>query len=180
MVELVTERLRLRPPRENDLDAYARFYADPEVMRFIGGKPRTRAESNEALRSMVQRYEIDGFGMLTVERLDDGVVVGRAGLNVWDARAWRFGTRAELGEHAEIELAWTLGREHWGRGYATEAARAVRDWTFDELRLKHLISLVHPENTASIRVVERLRAVHERDVETESFGPARLYVHPTP
>jgi RimJ/RimL family protein N-acetyltransferase len=99
---------------------------------------------------------------------------------VWDTATWRFGTRAELGAQGEVELGWTLGREHWGHGYATEAARAVRDWAFRELRLTRLISIIHPDNAASIRVAERLGAHHERDIESGWVAPARIYVHPLP
>ena len=56
------------------------------------------------------------------------------------------GTVAEAGEHAQPELGWTLSREHWGHGYATEGAYAVREWARDELGMGHLISLIHPDN----------------------------------
>lgn len=181
MTRIETERLVLREPREDDLDALARFYADPEVMRFIGaGKTRTREESAESLRNMLRWRALDGFGMFICERREDATVIGRSGLLVWDTRVWQFGSRAELGEHAEVELGWTLGREFWGHGYATEAARAARDWAFGELGLSRLISLIHPENAPSIRVAERLGCTVEREVETGTFGPARIYIHPVP
>ena len=85
----------------------------------------------------------------------------------WDPETWEIGG-------SETELGWGLAREHWGRGYATEAARALRDWAFGERGLTRLISLIQPEQPPSIRVAEKLGERHERDVEVRGL-PTRLY-----
>jgi hypothetical protein len=77
---------------------------------------------------MRRAWEVDGFGKLSVVRREDGAVLGRIGLLVWDPKTWVPGTRAEIGDSVEIEIGWQLRRDAWGAGYATEAARAVREW----------------------------------------------------
>jgi RimJ/RimL family protein N-acetyltransferase len=101
-----------------------------------------------------------------VERRSDACVLGRVGFLVWHADEWRTGTRAEFGDRAEVEIGWLLAREHWGDGYATEAAVAARDWAFTELGLPRLVSLILPGNDRSVRVAEKLGETYERDVTT--------------
>jgi RimJ/RimL family protein N-acetyltransferase len=174
-VQLETTRLTLRPPTDDDLEALAAIFADPEVMRYIGaGAPWSRARTIEGLARWQAFWAADGFGMFVVSRREDGRVLGDVGLLAWDPRVWRPGSRTAIGEHAEIEIGWRFGRDAWGNGYATEAALAVRDWARDEFGLERLISLIHPENHASIRVAEKLGARHERDV-TISGRTARVY-----
>ena len=174
-MQLETERLVLRPPREDDLDALVPIYGDAEVMRYIGsGDAWTRSRSAEAIARWTSYWDADGFGMLAVIRREDGELIGDVGLLAWDPATWEHGTRAAIGPSAEIEIGWTLGRDAWGRGYASEAAFAVRDWARDELGLRRLISLIHPDNARSIRVAEKLGERYERDVVV-SARPARLY-----
>lgn len=174
-MELRTERLVLRPLERTDLDALAPFYADPEVMRFIGSaRTLTRDEARAGLERMIARYDADGFGQLAVVRAEDGRLVGRVGLLVWDTRTWTPSTARAAGDAGELELGWKLGRGFWGRGYATEAATAVREWALGELGATRLISLIHPDNTPSIRVAEKLGMTYEREVELGA-GAARLY-----
>jgi RimJ/RimL family protein N-acetyltransferase len=157
LTSLETERLTLRPVEPDvDLDAFATFMADPEVVRFIGGATLTRDETAERLAAYRARFERDGFGIFALVRRDDGVIVGRCGLLVWQLPEWAITTEAEAAGPTELELGWTLGRPYWGNGYATEAARAVRDWTFDGLGRMRLISLIADENTASAAVASRL------------------------
>jgi len=174
-VQLETERLSLRPPDEADLDALVPIFGDPEVMRFIGaGTPWTRERTVEGLNRWQSFWAADGFGMFIVTRRADGRILGDTGLLAWDPRAWRPGSLRAIGEQAEIEIGWRFGREHWGNGYATEAARAVRDWGRATHGFERLISLIDPENSASIRVAEKLGARHERDVKI-SGRVARVY-----
>jgi RimJ/RimL family protein N-acetyltransferase len=178
-MRIETERLLLRPLRAEDADAYAELIADPEVMRFIGGgHTGSRADAPGAIERINARLHADGFGLLGAERRGDGVLVGRVGLLVWDPATWRPGSRTEIGGHGELELGWALARAHWGRGYATEAATAVRAWADEHVRWGRLISLVHPQNARSIRVAERLGATWQDEVVTFAWGPARVYVHP--
>ena len=163
-----TERLVLRRPRAEDAVDLAVAYADPEVVRFIGdGGTASLAEVQEGIATWLERWESWGVSLCSLERRDDGRVVGRAGFLRWDPETWEVG-----GD--ETELGWLLGREHWGHGYATEAALALRDWAFAERGLTRLISLIAPANLRSIRVAERLGARYERDVEVRG-RITRLY-----
>lgn len=172
-MRLETERLVLRPLTLDDLDDIARFVADAETMRFIGaGGARTREQALATLDWMIETLERQGFGQLAAERKDDGVLVGRAGLNVWNPTDWTIARLDEAEEPVEIEIAYLFGREHWGHGYATEAASAIRDWTFASLDLERLIALIYPDNTRSIRVAEKLGMQFED--ELEAFGNSLL------
>ena len=163
-----TERLVLREPRADDAPDLALAYADPEVVRFIGdGSTATLTEVERGIEEWLERWESWGLSLFSLERRDDGRIVGRAGFLRWDPETWQIG-----GD--EVELGWLLAREHWGRGYATEAALALRDWAFDERGLTRLISLIQRENVRSIRVAERLDERYERDVEVRG-KPSRLY-----
>lgn len=162
MVTLETGRLTLRMLRESDIDAYAGMCGDPEVMRFIGdGQPLARPMAWRNLATMVGHWTLRGYGLWAVEERATGVFVGRIGF--WNPEGW-----------PGFELGWTLRRAFWGKGYAAEGARAALRFAFTQLNQPHVISLIHPENAASIRVADRLG---ERRVDsTEVFGkPALVY-----
>jgi RimJ/RimL family protein N-acetyltransferase len=153
-VTLETERLVLRAFRESDTDAYAEMLADPEVMRFLG-KPMSRAEAWRNMAMMLGHWRLRGYGFWAVEEREGGEMVGRVGC--WRPEGW-----------PGLEVGWTLRRRFWGRGYATEAARASVEYAFAELKQTRVISLIAPDNAASIRVAERLG---ERPAgEWEVFG----------
>ena len=156
LCELETERLRLRAVEPGDLDAFAGYMADPDVVRFIGGRTLAREETVERVEVWRARFERDGFGQFALERRDDAVVVGRCGLLVWQLPEWSSTTLTEATDPYELELGWMLGREHWGRGYATEAGLAVRDFALGTLGLRRLISVIAVENRRSAAVAQRL------------------------
>jgi [ribosomal protein S5]-alanine N-acetyltransferase len=169
---LETERLVLRPLTIDDLDDIARFVADEETMRYIGtGGARTREQARTSLEWMIETLERQGFGHLAAVRKEDGVLVGRAGLNVWNPENWTITRLDEAEGPVEIEVAYLFGREHWGNGYATEAATAVRDWALVELGLERLIALIYPDNVRSIRVAEKLGMTPEGEAD---FGQGAL------
>lgn len=171
---LETDRLVLRLPRREDADAWSAATGDAEVMRYIGGSDGAASQS---IDRFLERWEANGFGQYAIERRDDGAFLGRLGLLVWDSRDWRRSTLPEAGDSGEVELGWALLRDHWGRGYATEAAAAVRDATWTDLDPARLVSLIHPANARSIRVAERLGARFERDVESVDVGPLQVWVY---
>jgi RimJ/RimL family protein N-acetyltransferase len=172
--ELETERLVLRKPRLEDADAWSVATDDAEVMRFIGG---SNGAASQSIQLFLERWDANGFGQYAIERREDGAFLGRLGLLVWDTRGWRRSTVPEAGEAAEVELGWALLREHWGHGYATEAAAAVRDAAWADLELPRLVSLIHPDNTRSTRVAERLGALFEREVESDDVGRLHVWVY---
>ena len=177
-MRLETERLVLRPPRIEDVSVAGELLTDPEVMRFLGGRALPTEAIPEVVQKWIRRWERDDVGPFALERREDGAFVGRTGLLAWDTRTWTHSSLAEAGEHAQPELGWALVQAHWGHGYATEAARAVRDWTREERGIGRLISLIAPTNMASQRVAERLGARPERTVELFDSGDAVLWVHP--
>jgi RimJ/RimL family protein N-acetyltransferase len=170
-----TERLLLRLPRERDVDAYHEALSDPEVLRYLSSLPRSRDEVLATIERMRAHWYRYGCGLLTIERREDGVVLGRVGFLVWDPETWQHGLRAELDGPLETEIGWTLARRHWGHGYATEGALAARDWGLRELRPPRLISLIHRDNVRSQRVSEKLGQRYERDVVTAAGPVAQLW-----
>jgi RimJ/RimL family protein N-acetyltransferase len=162
MGTLETERLTLRMLRESDFDAYAELCADPETMRYLGdGQPLARPFVWRNLAMMVGHWSLRGYGLWAAEERCSRELVGRIGF--WNPDGW-----------PGFELGWTLRRSFWGRGYATEGARAALRFAFTQMGQPHVISLIHPENTASIRVAQRLG---ERLLRaTEVMGkPALIY-----
>jgi RimJ/RimL family protein N-acetyltransferase len=161
-----TERLKLRQLTIDDRDAVARTIGDPEVMKFLGGKPQTQVwEIWRSLSATLGHWALRGYGSYAVEVKATGKLAGRIGL--LNPVGW-----------PDLELAWTLDRGHWGKGYATEAARAAGRAAVTHLKVDRLISLIHPDNLASQRVAERLGAT--REGKTDFFGadnPAYVYRH---
>lgn len=147
MVEIEAGRLLLRGWREEDLEPYARMCADPEVMRHIadGFDPHAPAERGAGLR-FVRHWEERGFGLWAVEEKGGGAFTGFAGLAYQED--W-------VGGEHKTEVGWRLGREFWGRGLATEAAKAGVDYGFEKLGLERIISIIQPGNHASRRVAEK-------------------------
>lgn len=173
---LQTERLTLRRLRADDRDTLSGIFGDPVVMSHVGaGRPLDAAEVTAMLERIAARFAVDGFGQLGIERRSDGRLIGRAGLLPLDPETWQAGSRAELGPGCEIEIGWTLDREAWGQGYATEAARAIRDVARDALGLTRLVAIIQLGNTRSVRVAEKLGAVPERQITTAFGKPAWLY-----
>jgi ribosomal-protein-alanine N-acetyltransferase len=144
-VELETARLCLRPFTAADYDAIHAVYADPDVMRYVGhGAHRTPSETARALRGYADSLATRGYGFVAVVERSSGVVVGDAGLHPLAGRG------------PDIELGYTLARSAWGRGYGTEAARALRDHAFATLGVPRVMAQVEPANDASRRVLEKL------------------------
>ena len=159
--ELETERLRLRQFRESDFETYEVWCANPDVMRFLGGKTFNRTEAWRHMAYMLGHWQLRGYGYYAVEEKASGRLVGRVGYT--DFTGW-----------PGFELGWTLAPEVRGRGYATEAARLLLDYAFEQLDRPHVISLIHPDNTPSRRVAERLGERVEG--ETEVLGmPVLIY-----
>ena len=147
MINIETDRLLLRGWRQEDVEPYARLCADAEVMRYIGGGATlTREGSEEQAWRFVGHWEERGFGLWAIEEKGGGEFVGFVGL--------AFQEDWTEGDH-KVEMGWRLGREFWGRGFATEGARASVGFGFEELGLERIISIIQPENRASRRVAEK-------------------------
>ena len=107
-------------------------------------------------------------------RKDDGELLGRCGILIWETEPWKPLARAEANGETETEIGYALGQPYWGLGYATEAAIAVRDYARTKLGESRLIALIQHGNEASRRVAEKLGMEYERDVELR-FARVRLY-----
>jgi RimJ/RimL family protein N-acetyltransferase len=167
VVRLETERLVLRQFRDDDLDAYMRMVNHPDVMKAMGDtEPRTREQCWRTMALYLGHWAMRGFGPFAVEEKASGAFVGRIG--PWRPEGW-----------PGLELIWEVDHGHWGRGYATEAARAARDFTFATLGSPELISLVAPANVASRRVAEKLGATSEREIDLWDMH-FDVYRHPGP
>lgn len=142
-VTLESERLLLRWLREADFDQFARMCRDPEVMRFLGGELTTDIDVWRQMASIMGHWYFRGHGIWAVEEKSTGNLIGRIGF------IYPIGWPA-------FELGWTLARESWGKGYATEGAQRALHYAFNEMGRDHVISLIAPANVASARVAQRL------------------------
>ena len=136
-----TDRLLLRPLRADDVDEFVALHADPRVNRFVGSYSRPRAV--ERLAAIERQWAERGHGQCAIELKATRALIGRSGLRYWE-------------QFDEVEVGWTLRAEHWGHGYATEAARACLDWGFSNLETDYVTAMIRPGNEASVRVAERL------------------------
>ncbi|WP_042364034.1 GNAT family N-acetyltransferase [Streptacidiphilus neutrinimicus] len=150
MITLTTDRLLLRPPAQEDIDPLLEMNTDPEVMRYIGDGslgPVDR-ESTAAIVSRAREgWARNGFGMLSVITRDGGKYAGWVTLAV---------PRFLPQILPAVEIGWRFRRGFWGRGYATEAAAPLLDFAFAEAELDRVVSIRHPDNHRSGRVMEKL------------------------
>ena len=152
-VVLETERLRLRWFRESDFEDLCRIAADPEVMRFLGeGKPAPPMEVWRHMAAYLGHWYFRGYGIWAVEEKITGRIVGRIGF--MNPFGW-----------PGFELGWTLARDAWGKGYATEGAQRALEYAFTEMNRDHVMSLITPANVNSIRVAQRLGETIEGETE---------------
>ncbi|MGB2874039.1 MAG: GNAT family N-acetyltransferase [Gaiellaceae bacterium] len=175
MTGLETERLLLQLPKRSELDAYMAIFGDPAVQRRLPFLPRTREATAESIERMLGHWERHGTGLFSVVRKEDELLLGRVGFLLWNER-WLNALHHELEGELETEIGWTIGSEHWNRGYATEAAAACRDWALGELGLTRLVSLIAIGNTPSVRVAEKIGERLERtDLGPPFEVPVDLY-----
>jgi ribosomal-protein-alanine N-acetyltransferase len=139
-----TERLVLRQWREDDREPFAALNGDPVVMEHFPAT-MTREQSDAFVDFNIATIAERGWGLWAVEA--DGAFIGFVGLN--EPRFQAHFTPA-------VEIGWRLARSAWGHGYATEAARAVLAYAFDELKLDEIVSFTTVENRRSRRVMERI------------------------
>jgi len=152
-IELETPRLKLRKFREDDWEPYAVMCSDPAVMRYLGsGVTLTRDETWRAIAGMLGHWQLRGYGMWALEEKATGALVGRAGFI--NPAGW-----------PGFELGWVLAKPHWGKGFASEAAREALRYGFEVMKRDRVISLIRPKNAASIRVAEAIGEKHVGEVE---------------
>jgi len=153
MIEIETQRLRLREWRQQDKPAFARINADPRVMEHYPN-PLDRAGSDSLLERFKAAANSNGVAPWAVERLDTGEFIGYIGLSYF-SDGLPFSPCTEVG--------WRLAKVHWGQGFATEGALASLAYGFEELGLDEIVSMTATSNTASERVMQKVGLIKHGD-----------------
>lgn len=140
-----------------DYERWAEVMAPPEVGAGLGkGDGLTPHDAFVDMSMLTGHWALRGFGHWALEELRSGELVGRAGL--YHPPDW-----------PGMEVGWTVAREHWGKGYAPEAARAACEWAHGALGARRVLSLILPSNAQSIRVAEKLGLRHEGEHSARGF-----------
>ncbi len=159
---LRTGRLLVRETTLEDVDEFYKLYEDPSMTRFMEGLFEDPEDEKRYQRDYIEKvYGLMGFGVWTLERLEDGAVIGRAGYSVRNG-------------FDEAELGFLVGKEYQRQGYASEACRAILDYGRDILGFDKVQTLVKEGNTVSIHMCERLgfETVEAVEVEENIYGKA--------
>lgn len=146
-----TERLLMRGFREEDREPFARLNADPRVMEHFV-RPQTREESDAFVDRIQAHWAEHGWGLWALERTDTGAFLGYTGL--WSVRF-------DAPFRPLVEVGWRMAYEHWGHGFATEAARAALDIAFRVLRWDEVVSFTAVSNVRSQAVMRRIGMVRD-------------------
>lgn len=149
--QLETERLILRQWHSDDLTAFASINQDPRVMQYF---PSTLdiAETRQFIKKIKQHFKQHGYGFFCCALKSSNLCIGFVGLNVPNFEAHFM---------PNVEIGWRLAFNHWGKGYATEAAMRMLDYGFNELALHEIVSFTVPANTRSRRVMEKIGMLHD-------------------
>jgi RimJ/RimL family protein N-acetyltransferase len=158
-----TERLILRPFNENDWRDLHELYADKLCTKYTFGRALTEGESWRAMASIVGHWHLRGYGPYAVEERISARVLGVVGL--WYPNDW-----------PESEIKWALIRRFWGRGFASEAALAVRKMAAEFIPELSLISFINSDNLPSIKLAKAIGAIFEKEVEFRG-GKWHIYRH---
>ncbi len=151
MAIIESERFFMRPVTFDDLEALVALNSDPEVMRYINqGQGWPREKTVERLQHYLTHWRQHGFGVWVLERKTDSAFLGYCGLMY-------------LEDTPEVEVGFRVPRECWGKGTATEAAKAALGFGFRQLGLTRIVAVVDPDNLASQRVIEKLGLRYERE-----------------
>ncbi len=155
MTVLTTARLRLEPLSDVHFDGFHAMNADPEVARYLSGTPETPEQTWDVIGRVKARWTDTGYSWWALMSRESGDLVGAACLQNLRREMQRLPDR-----DCPLELGWRLRREHWGRGYASEAALAIGDHAFDTQKPEELLAVCHPSNAASSGVMKRIGMQH--------------------
>ena len=161
-----TERLILRQLTIEDAEGLSSIYSNPLTIRFMG----KGSASVEEVRGHIQKhienyYNVYGFGLWAAVLRENNSLVGRCGLLYQEIE----GTK-------DLELAYLLDSNYWGKGLATEAAQSIVKIGFDRYKFNRIIAVINPQNIASIRVAKKVGMNYEREIPNfKDFGAVSLY-----
>jgi ribosomal-protein-alanine N-acetyltransferase len=162
-----TEHLIIRHFSPDDVEALTTIlFSDPEVMHFSLSGIRSKKQTKEFIQWCIKTYEQVGFGQYALVLKENNSLIGCCG----------FFTET-IDDQIETELSYRLGKTFWGKGLATEAAKACRDYAFIKLNIKRLISIIDPNNYPSIRVAEKLGFKLEKETTCHNI-PVLIFVGP--
>lgn len=154
---LETKRLLLRHLMPDDRDSLWALYRDPEVSQYIPDAPRTYSEAMEELEWFRNGHPLHPqLGLWATIYKESGKLIGRCGLLPWT-----------IDGQPEIEVAYLIAKAYWGQGLGTEAAQAILDYGFDQLRLSRLICLIDQDNQASRQVARHIGMALEKEGKDE-------------
>ncbi len=154
---ICTDRLILRPWREEDLLPYAEMNADPRVREYFPSI-LTREQSDSEARHIQAAYDRDGFTMFAAELSATGEFVGFIGLVTMTF------AMPSVAQPA-VEIGWRLAHKHWGKGLATEGARSVVRYAFETLKLKEIVAITLPSNLRSRHVMDKIGMKHHPELD---------------
>ena len=172
-----SKRLVFRRIEPADSEFFVCINADPMVTKYLGnGRPRSIQETHELLERYFETYKSLELGPLAVVRKSDGVLIGRCGLSDMALelntapgnlpRVWY--QRSQIPADANIifeqELGYTFDRPYWGQGYGGEAAARVFEYATSRMQIRRIVSVIHPDNTASVKIAKRCGARQEDNV----------------
>ncbi|WP_082127363.1 GNAT family N-acetyltransferase [Calothrix sp. 336/3] len=164
-MQIETGRLLLRPLQITDLDDLALIYSDPQVMRYrVNSQPASRCETQQMLEEYIQHWEKYGFGRWGIIYKDNQSLIGHCGLEVVD-------------NTSDIEINYLLRRAYWNQGLATEAAAAMIEYGFTQLKLERIVAIAQPENIASRCVMEKLGMRYENNVMQHNINWMRYVLY---
>ena len=166
MITLQTNRLVLRHFQLSDVDALTSVFGDADVMQYGAGVQSPEWTRDWVTRAIAGYQAQPGLGPFGVVKKNTTTFLGYCGLFSFP----------DICGQAEIEIGYRLAKAYWGYGYATEAATAVKNYAFDSLGLSRVISIIDPDNLASIRVAQKTGMRFEKEVMLEGYTyPDHVY-----
>ncbi len=156
MFQITTERLTIREFQSGDYPQFRDFFADEENTKYLGGT-QNEEQAWRLLVTYIGQFKVKGYSYMAVEETLTKAFVGAIGL--WDSPSW-----------PEPELGYWLLKEMRGKGYAREAAIAMKQHAFENIKLETLVSYIAPDNLASIKLAEKLGAQREKSIQLLNFG----------
>ncbi len=154
-MKIETQRLYLRAYEDQDEDFLKAMLTDPDMVRFIGnGSIKDSKQTRDFLNRIYQTYEQNpDFGLKVLMRKEDQTPIGHAGL-----------IPQKVDHKEELEIGYWIYRPYWQRGYASEAAEALKQYAFQYDITNRLIALIQPGNTGSIKVAEKIGMSLEKEI----------------
>jgi len=152
MVVLETQRLILRQYKDEDITPLHHIFSDPETMKFYPA-PFSIQQTQDWIKRNQDRYRNDGYGLWAVCLKETNELIGDCGL-----------VKQKINDNIEVEIGYHINKQYWSKGFATEAAKACKEYAFDKLGLNKLISIIDPKNVPSIRVAEKIGFTKEKEV----------------